>query len=58
MSEYADFFPQFALAVTLVLTAFAAAPFFERLRLPSPAAFLAVGIVAGLLGVAPTGDCR
>ena len=56
MSEYADFFPQLALAVALVLTALAAAPVFERLRLPSPAAFLAVGIVAGLLGVAPTGD--
>ena len=56
MSEYADFFPQLALAVALLLTALAAAPFFERLRLPSPAAFLAVGIVAGLLGVAPTGD--
>ena len=56
MSEYADFFPQLALAVALVLTALAAAPLFERFRLPSPAAFLAVGIVAGLLDVAPTGD--
>jgi cell volume regulation protein A len=56
MSEYADFFPQVALAVALLLTALAAAPFFERIRLPGPAAFLAVGIVAGLLGVAPTGD--
>jgi cell volume regulation protein A len=56
MSEYADFFPQLAVAVALVLTALAAAPFFERFRLPSPAAFLAVGVVAGLLDVAPTGD--
>ena len=56
MSEYADFFPQLALAVALLLAALAAAPFFERIRLPSPAAFLAVGIAAGLLGVAPTGD--
>lgn len=56
MSEYADFFPQLALAVALFLAALAAAPFFERIRLPSPAAFLAVGIAAGLLGVAPTGD--
>ena len=56
MSEYADFFPQLALAVALLLTALAAVPLFERIRLPSPAAFLAVGIAAGLLGVAPTGD--
>lgn len=58
MSEYADFFPQLALAVALLLAALAAVPIFERIRLPSPAAFLAVGIVAGLLGVAPTGDLR
>lgn len=56
MSEYADFFPQLALAVGLLLAALAAAPLFERIRLPSPAAFLAVGIAAGLLGVAPTGE--
>ena len=56
MSEYADLVPQLAVAVALVLTALAAAPFFERLRLPSPAAFLAVGMVAGLLGVGPTDD--
>ena len=58
MSEYADFFPQLALAVALLLAALVAAPFFERIRLPSPAAFLAVGIAAGLLGVAPTGELR
>ena len=56
MPEYADFFPQLALAVALLLTALAAVPFFERIRLPSPAAFLAVGIAAGLVGVAPTGE--
>ena len=56
MPEYADFFPQLALAVGLLLTALAAVPLFERIRLPSPAAFLAVGIAAGLLGVAPTGE--
>ena len=56
MSEYADFFPQLALAVALLLAALAAVPLFERVRLPSPAAFLAVGIAAGLLGVAPTGE--
>ena len=58
MSEYADFFPQLALAVALLLTALAAVPLFERIRLPSPAAFLAVGVAAGLLGFAPTGELR
>jgi cell volume regulation protein A len=58
MREYADFFPTLALAVGLLLAALAAAPLFERLRLPSPAAFLAVGIVAGLLGIAPTAELR
>ena len=56
MPEYADFFPQLTLAVALLLTALAAVPFFERIRLPSPAAFLAVGIAAGLLDIAPTGE--
>jgi cell volume regulation protein A len=56
MSEYADFFPQLALAVALLLAALAAGPLFKRVRLPSPAAFLAIGIAAGLLGVAPTGE--
>jgi cell volume regulation protein A len=56
MSEYADFFPQLALAVALLLLALAAVPLFERVGLPSPAAFLAVGIAAGLLDVAPTGE--
>jgi potassium/hydrogen antiporter len=52
--EYIDFFPELALAAALLLAALAAVPLFERIRLPSPAAFLAVGITAGLLGVAPT----
>ena len=56
MPDYADFFPQLALAVALLLTALSAVPFFERIRLPTPAAFLAVGIAAGLLDVAPTGE--
>jgi cell volume regulation protein A len=54
--EYADFFPKLALAAALLLAALASAPLFERLRLPSPAAFLGVGIAAGLLGIAPTGE--
>lgn len=56
MPEYAAFFPKLALAVALLLTAFAAVPLFRRIRLPSPAAFLAVGVAAGVAGVAPTGE--
>ena len=56
MHEYVDFFPELALAAALLLAALAAAPLFERIRLPSPAAFLAVGIAAGLLEIAPTAD--
>ena len=56
MDEFVDFFPELALAAALLLAALAAAPVFERIRLPSPAAFLAVGIAAGLLGIAPTAD--
>jgi cell volume regulation protein A len=56
VSDYTDFFPQLALSAGLLLAAFAAAPLLERIRLPAPAAFLAVGIVAGLAGVGPTSD--
>lgn len=56
MSEYTDFFPKLALVVALLLAALIAAPLFGRIRLPSPAAFLAVGIAAGLLGISPAGD--
>ena len=56
MSEYIDFFPTLALVAGLLLAALLAAPVLERLALPTPAAFLAVGMAAGLLGVAPTGD--
>jgi cell volume regulation protein A len=52
--QYLDFFPKLALAAGLILVALAAAPLFARIRLPGPAAFLAVGITAGLLGIAPT----
>jgi cell volume regulation protein A len=56
MSEYADVFPNlFALAV-LLLVALAATPLARRVGLPGPAAFLAVGIVAGAVGLAPTED--
>lgn len=56
MADYVHFFPQLAAVTALVVVALAAAPLFELVRLPSPAAFLAVGIGAGLLGVAPTNE--
>ena len=56
MDQYVDFFPELALAAALLLAALAAAPLFERIRLPSPAAFLAIGMAAGLLEIAPTSD--
>ena len=56
MSQYVDFFPELALTAALLLAALAAAPLFERIRLPSPAAFLAVGMAAGLLQIEPAAD--
>jgi Kef-type K+ transport system membrane component KefB len=56
MREYLDFFPALALSVALLAAALAAVPLFGRIRLPSPVAFLAVGVTAGLVGVAPTAD--
>jgi potassium/hydrogen antiporter len=56
MDAYVDFFPELAVAAALLVAALATAPLFDWIRLPSPAAFLAVGIAAGLLGVAPTAD--
>ena len=56
MDKYRDFFPNLALGAALLLAAAAAAPLFARVRLPGPAAFLAIGILAGALGIAPTGD--
>ena len=56
MDKYRDFFPSLALGAALLLAALAAAPLFARIRLPGPAAFLAVGIAAGAFGIAPTGD--
>ena len=54
MTEFADFFPKLFALTGLLLVALAAAPLARRLGLPGPAAFLAVGLVAGLLGVSPT----
>ena len=56
MSDFADFFPKLLVLAALLLAALAAAPVAQRLGLPGPAAFLAVGVGAGLLGIAPTDD--
>ena len=56
MAALTDFSPKLLVLAGLLLAALAAAPLAQRLRLPGPAAFLAVGIVAGLTGVAPTED--
>jgi cell volume regulation protein A len=54
MDAFADFFPDLLVVTGLLGAALALAPFAQRLGLPGPAAFLAVGIVAGLAGVLPT----
>ena len=54
MNEFADFFPKLLLLAALLIASLAAASRAKRLGLPGPAAFLAVGIAAELLGIAPT----
>ena len=56
MADLSDFYPTLLTAVLLLLVALAAAPLLHRVGLPEPAAFLAVGIVAGLAGLQPTGE--
>jgi cell volume regulation protein A len=56
MSEFANFFPGLLVVATLLLVAVAAAPVAAKLGVPAPAAFLAVGIVAGLAGWGPFED--
>ena len=56
LSELADFYPQLLVAAVLLLAALAAGPLAHAVGLPEPAAFLAVGIVAGAAGVQPVGD--
>jgi cell volume regulation protein A len=53
MPEFTAFFPDLLLVAALLLAALAAAPVAARLGFPAPAAFLAVGIVAGLAGWEP-----
>lgn len=58
MPEFEDFFPSVLVVAVLLLLALAAAPVAARLGFPPPAAFLAVGIVAGLAGWGPLDDIR
>lgn len=53
MDALTDTFPDLLVTACLLGVALALAPVAERLRLPAPAAFLAAGIVAGALDVAP-----
>jgi cell volume regulation protein A len=54
MDRYADLFPALALVAVLLLAALAVAPLLARLRIPAPAAFLGVGLIAGALDLGPT----
>ncbi len=54
MDAFADFFRDLLVVAGLLALALALAPFAHRVGLPGPAAFLAVGIVAGLVGGIPT----
>ena len=53
MDAFTDFFPDLLLVSGLLAAALALAPVAARLGLPGPAAFLGVGIAAGLLGASP-----
>jgi cell volume regulation protein A len=54
MDEYSHFFLQLVAVTGLLLAGLVLSPLAARLRLPGPAAFLAVGIAAGLAGVEPS----
>lgn len=51
MDQLADFYPQLLVVASLLLVALAAGPLGALVRIPGPAAFLAVGIAAGLAGI-------
>ncbi len=53
MDEFAAFFPDLLAFAGLLLIGLATTPLARWLGLPAPAAFLAVGIVAGLVGLYP-----
>jgi potassium/hydrogen antiporter len=54
MDAFADFFPDLLVLTALLLAAIAGAPIVQAVGLPAPAAFLAIGIAAGLFGISPT----
>jgi potassium/hydrogen antiporter len=54
MDAYSDFFPDLLTVSLLLIAAIALTPVVRELRLPGPAAFLAVGIVAGITDAIPT----
>jgi cell volume regulation protein A len=56
MDAFSDFFPQLLIVFCLLAVALIAAPLAARIGLPAPAAFLGVGIVAGLWGIGPTDE--
>ena len=58
MDAFSDFFPHLLVAAALLGAAVAWPLLAQRLRLPGPAAFLAVGIVVGLVGISPFDDLR
>jgi potassium/hydrogen antiporter len=56
MSALPDFYVGAMIATALLLAALAMAPLAHRAWLPEPAGFLAVGVIAGVLGIQPVGD--
>ena len=56
MSALPDYYVGALIATGLLLAALAMAPLAHRAWLPEPAGFLAVGVVAGVLGIQPVGD--
>ena len=56
MSALPDFYAAAVVATALLLAALAMAPLAHRAWLPEPAGFLAVGVLAGVLGLQPVGD--
>ncbi len=53
MDAFSDFFPQLLIVTVLLGAAVAAAPLAQRVGLPGPAAFLGVGILAGIWSIGP-----
>lgn len=54
MDAFADFFPTLLIISVVLFAGLAVTPVFSRMGLPGPAAFLAVGMIAGLVDVVPT----